>query len=183
MQVLVFCKFGTLFLNEILLSKQEIIDNMYFYTDRETAKIVRKVWNLSGVNFITMNSYGIWKLFLDHFITFSIQFMSTQLLMNKVNCTSSRGLKIIIKTIHVRWSSIFLFMGIMFLMSMLFYSTKYLTKYLTIAGLYVLSSEPVKIPWFDSVLADIGDEQSLSQSLSTFSGHLRQINVSWCIYV
>ncbi|KAI8565174.1 hypothetical protein RHMOL_Rhmol03G0240400 [Rhododendron molle] len=44
------------------------------------------------------------------------------------------------------------------------------------SGLYVLSSEPVKIPWFDSVLADIGDEQSLSQSLSTFSGHLRQIN-------
>lgn len=62
---------------------------------------------------------------------------------------------------------------------MLFYSTTYLTKYLPIAGLYVLSSEPVKIPWFDSVLADIGDEQSLSQSLSTFSGHLRQINVSW----
>ncbi|KAL7003721.1 hypothetical protein U1Q18_004869 [Sarracenia purpurea var. burkii] len=45
------------------------------------------------------------------------------------------------------------------------------------SGLYVLSSEPVKIPWFDSVLADIGDEQSLSQSLSTFSGHLKQINV------
>ncbi|KAH7853449.1 hypothetical protein Vadar_002550 [Vaccinium darrowii] len=44
------------------------------------------------------------------------------------------------------------------------------------SGLYVLSSEPVKIPWFDSVLADIGDEQSLSQSLSTFSGHLKQIS-------
>ncbi|PSS04520.1 Endonuclease [Actinidia chinensis var. chinensis] len=43
------------------------------------------------------------------------------------------------------------------------------------SGLHVLSSEPVKIPWFDSVLADIGDEQSLSQSLSTFSGHLKQI--------
>lgn len=42
------------------------------------------------------------------------------------------------------------------------------------SGLYVLSSEPVKIPWFDSVFADIGDEQSLSQSLSTFSGHLKQ---------
>ncbi|GFZ16003.1 DNA mismatch repair protein MutS, type 2 [Actinidia rufa] len=45
------------------------------------------------------------------------------------------------------------------------------------SGLHVLSSEPVKIPWFDSVLADIGDEQSLSQSLSTFSGHLKQIGV------
>ncbi|XP_071705704.1 uncharacterized protein [Rutidosis leptorrhynchoides] len=42
------------------------------------------------------------------------------------------------------------------------------------SGLYVLSSEPVKMPWFDCVFADIGDEQSLSQSLSTFSGHLRK---------
>nr|GEX71512.1 DNA mismatch repair protein MutS, core [Tanacetum cinerariifolium] len=41
-------------------------------------------------------------------------------------------------------------------------------------GLYVLSSEPVKMPWFDSIFTDIGDEQSLSQSLSTFSGHLKQ---------
>ncbi|KAK9122435.1 hypothetical protein Syun_020052 [Stephania yunnanensis] len=44
------------------------------------------------------------------------------------------------------------------------------------SGLYVLSAEPVRIPWFDSIFADIGDEQSLSQSLSTFSGHLRQIS-------
>ncbi|KAJ8554214.1 hypothetical protein K7X08_024892 [Anisodus acutangulus] len=44
------------------------------------------------------------------------------------------------------------------------------------SGLYVLASEPVKIPWFDFVFADIGDEQSLSQSLSTFSGHLKQIS-------
>ncbi|XP_061339173.1 uncharacterized protein LOC133285881 isoform X2 [Gastrolobium bilobum] len=44
------------------------------------------------------------------------------------------------------------------------------------SGLYVLASESVQIPWFDSVFADIGDEQSLSQSLSTFSGHLKQIN-------
>ncbi|WMV20856.1 hypothetical protein MTR67_014241 [Solanum verrucosum] len=43
-------------------------------------------------------------------------------------------------------------------------------------GLYVLASESVKIPWFDFVFADIGDEQSLSQSLSTFSGHLKQIS-------
>lgn len=42
-------------------------------------------------------------------------------------------------------------------------------------GLYLLAAEPVKIPFFDSVFADIGDEQSLSQSLSTFSGHLQQI--------
>ncbi|XAR52128.1 hypothetical protein NMG60_11020037 [Bertholletia excelsa] len=44
------------------------------------------------------------------------------------------------------------------------------------SGLYVLSSEAVKVPWFDCVFADIGDEQSLSQSLSTFSGHLKQIS-------
>ncbi|ONK73814.1 uncharacterized protein A4U43_C04F35660 [Asparagus officinalis] len=44
------------------------------------------------------------------------------------------------------------------------------------AGLYVLASEPVKIPWFDAIFADIGDEQSLTQSLSTFSGHLKQIS-------
>ncbi|XP_057951372.1 uncharacterized protein LOC131146093 isoform X2 [Malania oleifera] len=44
------------------------------------------------------------------------------------------------------------------------------------SGLYVLASEPVQIPWFDSIFADVGDEQSLSQSLSTFSGHLKQIN-------
>ncbi|KAK1440512.1 hypothetical protein QVD17_06340 [Tagetes erecta] len=44
------------------------------------------------------------------------------------------------------------------------------------SGLFVLSSEPAVMPWFDSVFADIGDEQSLSQSLSTFSGHLKQIN-------
>ncbi|KAJ0046437.1 hypothetical protein Pint_05437 [Pistacia integerrima] len=45
------------------------------------------------------------------------------------------------------------------------------------SGLYVLSSEPAQVPWFDYVFADIGDEQSLSQSLSTFSGHLKQISV------
>ncbi|KAH9724512.1 DNA MISMATCH REPAIR 2 domain-containing protein [Citrus sinensis] len=45
------------------------------------------------------------------------------------------------------------------------------------SGLHILSSEYAKVPWFDSVFADIGDEQSLSQSLSTFSGHLKQIGI------
>jgi hypothetical protein len=53
----------------------------------------------------------------------------------------------------------------------------YITFLFETAGLHVLSSESVEIPWFDSVFADIGDEQSLSQSLSTFSGHLKQISV------
>lgn len=43
-------------------------------------------------------------------------------------------------------------------------------------GLFVPAREPVELPWFDQVLADIGDEQSLVQSLSTFSGHIRRIS-------
>jgi DNA mismatch repair protein MutS2 len=43
-------------------------------------------------------------------------------------------------------------------------------------GLFVPAREPVEIPWFQQVLADIGDEQSLQQSLSTFSGHIRRIS-------
>lgn len=43
------------------------------------------------------------------------------------------------------------------------------------AGMPVPAADPVQMPCFDAVLADIGDEQSLSASLSTFSGHLRRI--------
>ena len=43
-------------------------------------------------------------------------------------------------------------------------------------GMFVPAKEPVELPWFEIVLADIGDEQSLQQSLSTFSGHIRRIS-------
>lgn len=42
-------------------------------------------------------------------------------------------------------------------------------------GLFIPAREPVEVPWFDQILTDIGDEQSLEQSLSTFSGHIRRI--------
>jgi DNA mismatch repair protein MutS2 len=42
-------------------------------------------------------------------------------------------------------------------------------------GMFIPAREPVEIPWFDLILADIGDEQSLQQNLSTFSGHIRRI--------
>ena len=43
------------------------------------------------------------------------------------------------------------------------------------AGLGVPAKQPVWIPFYSSILADIGDEQSLTASLSTFSGHLHRI--------
>lgn len=47
------------------------------------------------------------------------------------------------------------------------------------AGMFVPASaewnSAARIPYFDKVLADIGDDQSLVQSLSTFSGHVRRI--------
>ena len=50
-----------------------------------------------------------------------------------------------------------------------------LTALMAKAGIFIPATRPVELPWFDQVLADIGDEQSLEQSLSTFSGHIRRI--------
>ena len=43
------------------------------------------------------------------------------------------------------------------------------------AGLFLPCQGTAKLPWCAAVLADIGDEQSLQQNLSTFSGHVKRI--------
>lgn len=44
------------------------------------------------------------------------------------------------------------------------------------AGLHTPAQAGSRLPLFDAILVDIGDEQSLEQSLSTFSSHIRRIS-------
>ncbi|MEA1883255.1 MAG: endonuclease MutS2 [Thermotogota bacterium] len=50
-----------------------------------------------------------------------------------------------------------------------------LSHLMGLCGIPILADKGSKIGFYDHIMADIGDEQSIEQSLSTFSGHLRNI--------
>lgn len=47
------------------------------------------------------------------------------------------------------------------------------------AGFLVPTGEGTEIPVVDSIFGDLGDEQSIAQETSTFSGHLRNVAFAW----
>jgi DNA mismatch repair protein MutS2 len=50
-----------------------------------------------------------------------------------------------------------------------------LVSLLAMAGLPIPAAEGTSVPWFDHVVCDIGDEQSLMEDVSTFLSHLRRV--------
>ena len=46
---------------------------------------------------------------------------------------------------------------------------------MTMAGIYIPAREDSMISIVDNVFVDIGDEQSIEQNLSTFSGHIKRL--------
>ncbi|XP_057819291.2 uncharacterized protein LOC131032364 isoform X1 [Cryptomeria japonica] len=43
------------------------------------------------------------------------------------------------------------------------------------AGIFLAAKGQPRLPWFDHIMADIGDNQSLEQSLSTYSAHIKRL--------